>query len=68
MRREDHIRTKMAGNFRLMTVGKHAVRLQAHFAEAIGDRRFTPRAAHAGGGVDHRPLIEIQQIAVDQRF
>ena len=58
----------MGGDFRVMTVIKHAIRLKAHFAEAVGDRRFAPGAAHAAGGVDHRPLVQIQQARVDQRL
>ena len=68
MRSENDLCAKMTGDFRLMAVGKHAVRLQAHFTEAVRDRRLTSRAAHAAGRIDHRPLIEIQQIAINQRF
>ena len=68
MRRENDVRTQMRRDFRVMAVIKHAIRLKAHFAEAIRDRRFAPCSAHAAGGVDHRPLVQIQQTCVDQRF
>ena len=68
MRGEDHLRAQMGGDFRVMTVIKHAIRLKAHFAETVGDRGLAPGAAHAAGGVDHRPLVKIQQTRVDQRL
>ena len=68
VRGENHVRAQMGGDFRVMAVIKHAIRLKAHFAEAVGDRRFAPGSAHATGGVDHRPLVQIQQTGVDQRL
>ena len=68
MRGENDVRAQMRRDFRVMTVIKHTIRLKAHFAEAVGDRRLAPGAAHATGGVDHRPLVQIQQTGVDQRL
>ena len=51
-----------------MTMGKHAIRLQAHLTKAVGDSRFTPRTAHAAGRINYRPLAEIQQPGINQRF
>ncbi len=68
MRSEDDFRPQMGGDFRVMTMIKHAIRLQAHFTKAVGDSRFAPCSAHAAGGVDHWPLVEIQQVCIDQRL
>ena len=68
MRGEDHLRTKVSSDFRLMAMGKHAIRLQAHLTKAVGNSRLTSRAAHAAGGVNYRPLAEIQQPGINQWF
>ena len=68
MRGENDVRAQMGGDFRMMAMIKHAIRLKAHFAEAVGDGGLAPCSAHAAGGVDHRPLVQIQQPGVDQRF
>ena len=65
---KNHLRAQMGDDFRMMAVIKHAIRLKAHFAEAVGDSGLAPRTAHAAGGVDHRPLAQIQQTGVDQRL
>lgn len=59
---------RVAGNLRLMAMVKYAVRLQANFTEAVADRGLTTRAAHPAGSVDYRPLVEIQQIGLNQRL
>ncbi|MNT23699.1 hypothetical protein D3C72_1591300 [compost metagenome] len=51
-----------------MAVVENPVRLQAHFTEAGGDAGLAARTANAAGGVDYRPLVEVQQTLVDQRF
>ena len=68
VRGKNHFRSEVAGNLRLMTMVKYAVRLQADFTEAVADRGFASRAAHPAGGVDHWPLVEIQQTGIDQRL
>lgn len=68
VRGKNYLCPEVAGNLRLMAMVKYAVRLQANFTEAVADRGFTTRAAHPAGSVDYRPLVEIQQIGLNQRF
>ena len=68
VRGKNYLCPEVAGNLRLMAMVKYAVRLQANFTEAVADRGFTTRAAHPAGSVDYRPLVEIQQIGLNQRL
>ena len=62
VRRKDDRHAQVRGDLRLVPVGENTVRLQAHFAEAGGHAGLAPGAADAAGGVDHRPLVEVQQL------
>lgn len=68
MRGEDDLRAQMDGDFRLMTMRKHAIRLQTHFTETVRYCRLAPRTAHPAGGINYRPLRQIEKPAVNQRF
>ncbi|MNG83328.1 hypothetical protein D3C81_1682760 [compost metagenome] len=68
MWREDDRHAQMRDDFRMVTVVENTVRLQAHLTETGGHAGLAARTADAAGRVDHRPLIKVQQLLVDQRF
>lgn len=65
---EDNVSTEVCGDLWLMAMSKDAIRLQANFTKLFETYRFTPCTAHAAGGVDHLPLIEVKKIGINQRF